>query len=141
MSFASDRPNSLFQLFPLLDLATEAALRSSIERHGVLVPVAVDQHGRILDGYHRSRIADELDVPYETRTHEVRDDDHARELARTLNVVRRHLDPDQRRDLVAELRQQGHSLRAIGGALGVSDMTVHRDLEASTATGVAVQPE
>lgn len=132
---------ALFQLFPLLDPATEAALRSSIERHGVLVPVAVDQHGRLLDGYHRSRIADELGVTYERRVHEVRDDDHARELARTLNVLRRHLDPDQRRDLVAELRAQGHSLRAIGGALGVSHTQVRSDLESTGKSFPVDQPE
>jgi ParB-like chromosome segregation protein Spo0J/SAM-dependent methyltransferase len=133
--------DTLFQLFPLLDPATEAALRSSIQKHGVLVPVAHDQHGRILDGYHRSRIADELGVPYEVIVHEIRDDDHGRELARTLNAIRRHLDPDQRRALVAELRTAGHSLRAIGGALGVSHPTVLADLESTGKSLPVEQPD
>ena len=54
-----------FQLFDALDDATEAALRSSIQRHGVLVPIFKDQHDRILDGHQRSRIADEVGVAYE----------------------------------------------------------------------------
>lgn len=128
MSYASDHPAEVFQLFPALEPATESALRSSIERHGVLVPIFRDQHGRTLDGYHRSRIADELSVPYGVTVIDVRDDAHANEIARTLNMDRRHLEPDQRRQVVADLRRQGHSLRAIGGALGVSEGTVRNDL-------------
>ncbi len=125
-----------FQLFAVLDPATEAALRASIERFGVLVPVAKDQHGRIIDGYHRSRIADELGRDYRVDTHHVADDDEAREMARTLNADRRHLSVEQRKEVAATLREQGHSLRAIAGALGVSDGTVRADL--STAQDYAV---
>src|SRR4051812_39932626 len=55
-----------FALFGPLEPATEAALRASIERFGVLVPVTFDQRGRILDGHHRWRMAAELgvDCPY-----------------------------------------------------------------------------
>lgn len=41
---------------------------------------------------------------------------------------RRHLDADQRRKLAQHLRGEGHSLRAIGEALGTSKDTVARDL-------------
>lgn len=116
------------QLFPVLDEATRAALKSSIERHGVLVPVFKDQHGRILDGHHRAQIADELGVKYPVRKVEVRNDDHAAELAGTINLARRQVAPDQRRGLAAELRTEGHSLRAIGKALGVSQEQVRKDL-------------
>jgi SAM-dependent methyltransferase len=119
---------SPLQLFPALDPATEAALRASIERWGVLVPVAKDQHGRIIDGHHRSRIADELGVDYQVIVHDVDDDDHAEALARTLNTDRRHLDADQRRELVAHLRAEGHSYRAIADAVGTSLGAVQRDL-------------
>lgn len=117
-----------FQLFPVLDAATEAALRASIERFGVLVPVAKDQHGRILDGFHRSRLADELGVAYRVDVHVVADDGEAREIARTLNADRRQLTVEQRREVVSVLREQGHSLRAIGGAVGVTKSQVERDL-------------
>jgi hypothetical protein len=68
-----------FQEMPALDPATEAALRASIERFGVLVPVVRDQHGRTIDGHHRARIADELGVAYPSDTVQVDDDDQARE--------------------------------------------------------------
>lgn len=117
-----------FQLFPALDSATEAALRASIERFGVLVPVARDQHGNTLDGHQRSRIADELGVKYRVDVHHVADEDEAREIARTLNADRRMLTVEQRREVVAALRSEGHSLRAIAGAVGVSKSQVADDL-------------
>ena len=41
---------ALFQLFDALDPATEAALRASISRWGVIVPVIVDQDGNVRIG-------------------------------------------------------------------------------------------
>lgn len=124
------------QLFPELDPATEAALRSSIKRYGVLVPVVKDQHGRVIDGHHRARLAAELGVRCPTRKIEVRDDDHAIELAGTLNLDRRQLTVKQRRALVADLRTEGHSLRAIGRAVGVDDKTVRNDLATADPSAV-----
>lgn len=124
-----DTDASPLQLWPALSPATEAALRESIERWGVLVPVARDQHGRTIDGHHRARIADELGCDYAVIVHKVEDDDEARELARTLNADRRHLTVEQRREMVAHLREQGHSTTAIGDALNVNQSTVSRDLQ------------
>jgi DNA-binding CsgD family transcriptional regulator len=135
----ADRNTEPMQLFPALDRATEAALRASIQKWGVLVPVAMDQHGRIIDGHHRSRIADELGIDYHVITHDIANDADAEELARTLNLDRRHLEVDQRRELVAHLRSEGHSYRAIGEALGVSQMQAHRD--AAGVTDVTAQPD
>ena len=124
--------SALPNLFAALDAATEAALRESIRRFGVLVPVVRDQHGRTLDGHHRSRIADEEKVPYRVDVVAVADDDEAREIGVTLNADRRQLGADQRREIVASLREAGHSLRAIAGAVGVSAKTVHQDLSGVT---------
>lgn len=117
------------QLFESLPPHIEAALRVSIERFGVLVPVVKDQHGATLDGNHRSRIAAALGVKYRVDVVNVRDGAEAAEIQRTLNADRRQLTEEQRRQVVATLRQEGrHSERAIAGALGVSQPTVHRDL-------------
>lgn len=124
-----------YQFFPELDAATESALRASIERFGVLVPVAKDQHGNILDGYHRSRIARELGVDFRVDVHVVADDSEARAIAATLNQDRRMLSKGQRVQVVHALREEGHSLRAIAGAVGVEETTVRRDL--SGAAGAA----
>lgn len=117
------------QLFPALEAAVEAALKASIARFGVLVPVVKDQHDRILDGHHRSRIADELGVKYRVDVVMVADEEEARAIVETLNTDRGHrLKSDMRRDVVADLREEGHSLRAIAGAVGVSLWQVQRDL-------------
>jgi ParB-like chromosome segregation protein Spo0J len=115
--------------WPPLDEATEAALRASIERFGVLVPILLDQHGGIIDGHHRARLAGELGLEPRVEVIEVRDNAHARALATTLNSDRRHLDVWTRRKVVESLRSEGHSERAIAGAVGVTKTTVHRDLE------------
>lgn len=117
-----------YQLFPVLDSATESALRASIERWGVLVPIAKDQHGNIIDGHHRARIAAELRVDCRVDVIRVDSADDARAMAATLNTDRRHLTVDQRRPVVADLREKGHSQHAIAGALGVSQSTVRDDL-------------
>lgn len=122
------------QLYAELDAATEAALRESIVRFGVLVPVVLDQHGEIIDGHHRSRLAGEVGVEFPKDVRHVSDEEEALELARTLNSDRRHLTPEQRKEVVAVLRQKGHSTRAIAGAVGVGKSQVAKDL-AQVSTG------
>lgn len=117
-----------YQLFPSLDPATESALRSSIRRWGVLQPIIKDQDGNIIDGHHRARIAAEEGVDCPIKVRAVVDDAEAQDLARSLNTDRRHLEPDMRRQVVAELRAEGHSLRAIAGAVGVDPKQVRRDI-------------
>ena len=126
-----------FQLFKDLPPAVESALRASIDRFGVLVPVAKDQDGNILDGHQRARIADELGVPYWHHVIEVANDDEAREIARTLNEDRRAMPKEERLPVVVALAEEGHSNVAIAGALGVTETTVRRDLAGSTY----VEPE
>lgn len=125
-----------FQLFRSLAPPIEAALKASIYRFGVLVPVVKDQHGNILDGHQRVRLADELGVKYPVNIIEVADDEEAAEIARTLNEDRRPMAKEDRLPIVKALREEGHSLRAIAGAMGVSQTQVKRDL--STVTDVTV---
>jgi len=102
------------------------ALRSDIEEHGVLVPITVDQNGRILDGNNRAAIAEELGIECPRVSVVVADDDAAVDLALTLNCARRHLTQDQKRDLIrSELaRRPGDSDRAISRRIGCSPTTV-----------------
>jgi len=85
---------------PPLSAEEYAALRNDIEHSGILVPVLVDQHGRILDGHHRVKIANELGIDYPRDVREIADDNEAHDLALTLNMVRRHLNREQKRALI-----------------------------------------
>lgn len=120
--------SSPFQLFDALPGHIEDALRASIQRFGILVPVVRDQHDRIIDGHHRVRLAEELGVEYPVTVVTVANAREATEVARTLNADRRHLTPEQRREVVGHLRANGHSTRAIGAALGIDAKTVRNDL-------------
>ena len=117
-----------WQLYRELDAATESALRTSIERFGILVPVAKDQNGNILDGHQRARIAGELHIDFPVTVIPATNDEEAAEIARSLNEDRRAMPKEQRLPVSAALRQEGHSVRAIAGALGVGTSTVQRDL-------------
>lgn len=90
-----------YQLLPPLTTQEEADLTASIHEHGVMVPVLVDEDGDVIDGHHRQKIADHLgiDYPVEVRaglTHEQKLD-----LALRLNIARRHLTREQKRELIA----------------------------------------
>jgi hypothetical protein len=115
---------------PALDDATDAALRESIGKYGVLVPILRDQNGDIFDGHHRHRIGTDLGVACpEERINAPLDPDERAELLAELNDARRQrLTREQRRDMVMRLREAGLSERGIAEQLDVSPATVHRDL-------------
>ena len=83
-------------LFPTLEPATYAALKDSIEQFGVLVPVAKDQDGKLIDGFHRSKIAEELGVDFRVDVIKVDSEEQRDEIAAALNLSRRHLDVAER---------------------------------------------
>ncbi|WP_435109415.1 hypothetical protein [Nocardiopsis synnemataformans] len=125
---------------PALDAAIEDAMRASIGRWGVLVPVVRDQDGAVIDGHVRVRLAEELGVAYPEQHVTVADADEAADLRRTLNADRRQLTDAQRRALVGDLREKGHSTRAIAGAVGASKSTVDRDIQRLSQAGQLDEP-
>lgn len=91
-----------FQVMPPLTADEYADLRDDIATNGITVPVVYDQHGRLIDGHHRVAIAAELGidaVPQVVR--EVVNAQEARSIAYALNLHRRHLSREQKRDLLA----------------------------------------
>jgi len=120
-----------YQLLPSLSEQEYEDLKADIEARGVMVPIEKDEQGNILDGFHRSQICAQLgitDFPVTIRagmTHEEKIDH-----ALTLNLSRRHLNTEQRRELVLKLRVEQHwSAPRIAEKLGVSVGIVHSDME------------
>lgn len=115
-----------YQVMPPLTDEEYAALKADIAEHGVRVPVDVDEDGVLLDGHHRKRAADELGIPLPTRAVTGLDEDGKHEHATAVNVQRRQLSREQKRDLIRhELqRDPSRSDRAIAHLLGVSHHTV-----------------
>ena len=114
---------------PALPYEQFLALRDNIAVNGVLVPILVDGHGprrKIIDGNYRRAIADELGYDCPEIVQEGLTDDEKRTLARALNLARRQLTQEQKRQLVADqLRETpNRSNRLIGKQLGVHHATV-----------------
>ncbi len=132
-----------------MDADDIAALRESIRKKGrVREPVLCWQehkaNGRetIVDGAHRVTLAAELGLEAVPRRYQSFDSEEAaREECKDLNLDRRQLSDEAKRvrrsgriEQIAELRSQGHSVRAIAEEVGVSPSQVHRDIE--DASGV-----
>jgi hypothetical protein len=102
------------------------ALRANIALNGVLVPIVVTEEKRIIDGYYRRIISDELGYDCPEIVESGLTEEEQRTLARALNLARRQLTTDQKRQLVADQLQEtpNRSDRWIGKQLGVSHPTV-----------------
>lgn len=114
-----------YQVMPRLSAEDYADLRKSIEKSGVLVPVVVNHEGQIIDGHHRAEIADELRITWPSQTVSGTPAE-MRSMAYALNLHRRHLNSEQRKELIRrsltsdpELSNREHARRT-----GVSDKTV-----------------
>ena len=133
-----------YQVLPDLSAEDFAALRADIAARGVLVPVEYDEDGNILDGHHRVRACEELgltDWPRFIRKGLSEADKRVH--ARQLNLARRHLNRDQKRDLIAaQLRETPEkSNRQVAEGLGVSHHTVQAVRAEREATGQIAQLE
>lgn len=112
------------------DLSAEefAELKADIQRRGVCVPIEKDEHGNVLDGHHRLRACEELGITdYPSLIRVGLSEDEKFEHALALNLERRHLSREQRRELHLKLKQQGWSNRKIAETTKVAEGTVRND--------------
>lgn len=123
------------------------ALEASIKEHGrILEPIVVDDEGNILDGHHRKHIGDKLGIEVPTRVMSGLDEDQKLAVAKELNFNRRHLNSDEKRQLIIDELTANPKLanRAIARLIGASEGTVRnirKELEAAaqiTQTDTAV---
>ena len=123
-----------YQVMPDMAQDEYDALKEDIAERGVMVPIEFDEDGNVLDGHHRLRICVELgidDYPKIVRSgmSEAEKWTHARKL----NMARRHLTREQRREMIRVQIKDTPELsdRQIAKMLGVSNSTVgiiRRDL-------------
>jgi len=135
-----------YQLFdPLTPEEYEALKRDICERGRVLVPVELDDAGRVLDGHHRIRAWQELReegveiAEYPTITRFAMTEEQKRNHVRALNLLRRQLSPEQRNSTIAAMRADGMTLEAIGKVAGVDTETVRRNLSNGTFANAKVK--
>lgn len=115
-----------YQLLPDLTDDEYQALKDNIATFGVLHPVVVDEDGNIIDGHHRVRACDELGIDYPKTILPGLTEQQKLEQSLSFNLARRHLTPEQKQALVADLRERGLSIRVISEQTGIPKSTVHR---------------
>jgi len=96
-----------YQVMPELSAEEYRALKADIKENGIIVPITVDGDGRIIDGHHRYKAAQELGI--DDPPIQVRDDlngDAKRSLAWRLNMQRRHVDGTTKKDLIRDRIEQ-----------------------------------
>lgn len=122
-----------FQVMPPLSDEEFKALMDDIAENGVQVPVVVDADGNIIDGYHRVRAWKHLNVfghdlpPYKTEiASDVTTDAQKRDLAWRLNMKRRHLSREQKREMIAAKLKESPEWtdNRIAELMAVDDKTV-----------------
>lgn len=131
-----------YQLFRPLEDERFQALKDDIAKRGVLVPVEVDEDGRVLDGHHRLRAVRELQaegVDVEdpaTITRTGWSDQDKRDHVRKINLLRRQLGP-------VEWAQQFRAMaeeRGVRLGSGKGDPTGKADTVSALAGEVGVHP-
>src|SRR5699024_2984938 len=124
-----------YQVMPRLAPDEYAELEQSIRENGVQVPITVGPDGRIIDGHHRDEIARKYDL-HCPRVTAQGDDQKLRSQAFSLNLHRRHLTREQKRQIIAESLKADPQLsnREHAKRTGASDPTVgavRREMEQS----------
>jgi len=130
----------LGQLLPQLTEEEFEALKADIAERGVQVPVEYDEDGNILDGHHRVRACQELGIKDWPRIVRVGlSEEEKIEHILSLNLNRRQLTREQKREIAKQLRERGWSFRRIARVLAVGTETVRRWLaqEETSVPGVS----
>ncbi len=125
-------------LIPPLSKGEFEALKSDIAARGVLIPVEFDEEGNLLDGYHRLRACKELGIEdWPSIIRVGLSEEEKRDHVRLVNLARRHLNREQRRELIRQklLETPEWSDRRVAGLLGVDHKTVASIRRGSESTG------
>ena len=127
-----------YQVLPDMPPEQFLALKADIAERGVLTPIDVDEEGHILDGHHRYRACVELGITdFPTVVRPGLSEEDRRVFARKSNMLRRHLNRKQVRQIIAEQLRDTPSWanNRIAGVLGVDSKTVQavrRQLEGTS---------
>ncbi len=116
-----------YQLLPPLTDEEFESLKADIAARGVMVPVELDERGVVLDGHHRLRACAELGITeYPTIIRPGLTEQEKRIHVRALNLCRRHLNREQKREVIADILrdQPERSNRDIAEQVQVDHHTV-----------------
>lgn len=120
------KANHTEDILPPLPSEEYEALKAAIADHGVDVPILIDQHKEIIDGKHRRRACEELDIECPTIVQHVESEAERLRLRLELNCNRRHLNRKQKRAMIATYLKADPQIGnpELGEIVGVSKNTV-----------------
>lgn len=98
-----------YQVMPSLGEEEYNALKADIAENGVQDPIHIDGGGNVIDGHHRLKVCEELEIPQSDipiKRHSGKSDEEKRSMAWRLNMQRRHLDHGQKKELVKQRLDQ-----------------------------------
>jgi len=126
-----------FDAMPPLTADERIELKADIDKNGITYPVVVTETNEVIDGHNRLEIAAELGlavVPFTVKSGLTTDQKN--EHAVNLNLHRRHLSQDQKREIIARRLKTdpAQSNNMIAAELKVSDKTVGTVRKALEAT-------
>jgi hypothetical protein len=137
---------------PALSPEEYVAIKADIAEHGVLVPIVVDEQGRVIDGRIRQAIAEELHLDYQSTTLEGLDDEAKVDRGIALNLKRRHLSRAERVGYLRRLaalrgvrlgrpgRQKAATMAGLAKEFGLSPRALRRDLQQDRDGDLAARP-
>lgn len=126
-----------YQLLPRLTDEEYEALKADIAENGVRVPIDVDENGVILDGHHRAWITADLGIDCPRRTVAGLSEEQKRTHAVAVNVHRRSLSREQKREAIQRSLRADPQLsdRQHAARLQVDHKTVSNQRSRMVATG------
>jgi site-specific DNA-methyltransferase (adenine-specific) len=116
----------LKEILPPLGQDDYSRLKESIRERGIQEPIKILSDGAIIDGCHRKKIAQELDIkdiPYEIKR---LNKDEALELGISLNLARRNLSFEQKKEIIKKLRGRGWTQERVAKLIGMPFQTISR---------------
>jgi ParB-like chromosome segregation protein Spo0J len=121
-----------YQVMPPLSEEEYQALKEDVAENGVLVPVVKDEDGTVIDGHYRVQAYHELEAEgriaggYPVVERNGLTEDEKRDLAWRLNMQRRHLNAEQKREAIRRKLKESPQWadNRVARLLGVDGKTV-----------------
>jgi ParB-like chromosome segregation protein Spo0J len=112
-------------LLPALSTDDYDALKASIARDGLKQPIVLDEEtGDVVDGEHRQRACRELQIEPQYVKVRFASEHEKNRYALVVNLARRHLTREQKKELIANLRKSGWTQAEVADVLGVTQKTI-----------------
>lgn len=111
-------------IIPSLSQDDYQRLKSSIQKKGIQLPIQILPDGSIIDGFHRFKIAEELgikDIPHVIKS---MDKEEAINLGITLNLNRRHLSYEQKKEIIEKLKEKKWTDKKISKSIHISEGSI-----------------